>query len=913
MKKSKIFLTLALVVASGFLGVLASTSSVEAANNECSAGYTKAKYMDKIKYSYNGNVVTFTGAQGLLYTTNYNSEQKLAVGESFTITIPPEDINSRLEVSFYLPIEDGVCPAMKQVGQITAYSGASARNQLYDNALCVNYRNKWGNNETMRNAVSYCFEEQTSIQYSYDEVSTWINNAERLYSGSGGESQIEVDPNYQEVNDVKNTDKLVCDAFNTGNYENPHKYYHIETKSENNCKVTCKEEIEVNFSDPVATQAGLCFQYLIEIKSKVECDASYTAPLPSRPTVCVPTPSCTNSNGYEGDKGGPSEDFDACVQECDGGKYSQKCIDSCYNKVYVDKNYKSSETTTNNTSTTNKLLTFDNKDYRTFKVANSCIDPTTIDRNDDSQIQALYDQHQRDPGGHYEGGTWIPASSGCSSDVGQFYFSTLDRTRDTVIEMQGAWQSGSSTKKYCADSGFLMRCERNGYESWCSDTCTWNNPCGSNTVLTDYIAEQQYQQELAEYEAAKQACESQAATCTNETTDYQIIVENKDGNDTDSNKDDWTEEFNSSQKLNSDKVTGDFPDMVTLVDGSCEDGEPDEWNYHNIITFPGTWVNNKTGQTAHSIEPGYEDFYTFVGNQYCTKLNSVPVNTAWYDWKVNQNGDSNALTDTQKEQIMEVIDMNIKGSIENYGYFGWDFDVECFYALNDPDTTPGDNPGGDPGDNPGGDPDDNPGDGGNPKCPPSDPDFPNCDDGKENDTPTVNNFKFRTVSLDNLFPSSQSGQTSRQAGFNWTCDATNLENEDYLIQPVALKNEIERLGEDIYNGDTYLDYHIVLTPETMNKVRNYNDDVGSYSEPAGKQAEERGEVLSANNNKTAGITVYRSYLLHKVLNSSELLKSGLIGCNNETDGQCQKTIINDGEGCYREYQAQSSILKGANS
>ena len=73
MKKSKIFLTLALVVASGFLGVLASTSSVEAANNECSAGYTKAKYMDKIKYSYNGNVVTFTGAQGLLYTTNYNS------------------------------------------------------------------------------------------------------------------------------------------------------------------------------------------------------------------------------------------------------------------------------------------------------------------------------------------------------------------------------------------------------------------------------------------------------------------------------------------------------------------------------------------------------------------------------------------------------------------------------------------------------------------------------------------------------------------------------------------------------------------------------------------------------------------------------------------------------------------------
>ena len=195
---------------------------------------------------------------------------------------------------------------------------------------------------------------------------------------------------------------------------------------------------------------------------------------------------------------------------------------------------------------------------------------------------------------------------------------------------------------------------------------------------------------------------------------------------------------------------------------------------------------------------------------------------------------------------MEVIDMNIKGSIENYGYFGWNFDVECFYAINEPDDNrTGDDP----------DPEDD--DGGTPSCKPSDPDFPTCNDGDPNDPETVNNFEFRTVSLDNLFPSSQSGQTSRQAGFNWTCDATNLENEDYLIQPVALKNEIERLGEDIYNGDTYLDYHIVLTPETMNKVRNYNDDVGSYSEPAGKQAEERGEVLSANNNKTAGITVYR--------------------------------------------------------
>ena len=113
----------------------------------------------------------------------------------------------------------------------------------------------------------------------------------------------------------------------------------------------------------------------------------------------------------------------------------------------------------------------------------------------------------------------------------------------------------------------------------------------------------------------------------------------------------------------------------------------------------GTWVNNKTGQTVHSIEPGHEDFYTYVGNEYCTKLNSVPVNTAWYDWKVNQNGDSSVLTDDEKNAIKDSLEMNINGSIENYGYFGWDFDVSCFYAIGEPDS----------------------------ECSASDPNFPNCD------------------------------------------------------------------------------------------------------------------------------------------------------------------------------------------
>ncbi len=909
-KKYKIAFLVVAIGISSFLGTLASTIGVDAANNECSSGYTGSTYMDNISYNVSGNVVTYTGAKGLLYSTSFDSTQRPAdENGNFSFTIPADQMDSRIIVNFYLAESDGVCDAGKEIGNNTFYTNTSGRNQLYDDALCVNYRNKWSDNKTMREAVPYCFTEEVSVQYSYDEVRSWIEDAESLYEAQSGSDNIVQDPSYTNVKDVTKTDKLVCDAFSTNNYETMHKYSHKETETVNNCTTTCKEEIEVNFSDPVATQAGMCFQYLIEIKSKVVCDSYYTAPRPSKPAVCVPTASCVKSNGYESDKGGPSEDFDACVQECDGGEYTQNCIDKCYTKVYETSDSKSGKQANRQTTfePTPSIFTTDysiSSNSQATKLANGCLTPwNTTDAN------ALYNQHQKDPGGEYSGNRWIPSKTGCSSSIGQFYFRSLGVTEQTIDEVRGWYSDSYGVKQYDAGpNGFLVRIKRDGYSDVCNDTCSWINNCGSNTVLTQYLADQQYQKELEEWEKAKEQCEQKAATCTNETTDYEIVVDNVDK---DNDTDDDEETFSSSQKLNGTTVTGEFPDMVILTDGSCEDGEDDPWNYHNIITFPGTWINNKTGQTVHSMDPGHEDFYTYVGNQYCTKLNSVPINTAWYDWKVNQNGDSSALTDAEKSEIEDNIEMNINGHIDNYGYFGWDFDISCFYAVGEPDTS----------------------------CLPSDPDYPNCDDptnGDPDPTAPVDDYTFRPISLDNLFPNSVTptsaddkntnasllineveslrgnsatkvADETREIGFNWTCGATNLENPDYPVQPVSLINEIQELGDSIYEGDEYLDYHIVLTPVTMKKVRDYNDKYDSYTEPT---SDSSSEVLTAGNNKTSGITVYRSYLLHKVLNSNELLKSGLIGCNNEDNGTCPN-VIDTSTACYNEYMAQSTVLKGA--
>ena len=919
MKKLKL-LFIPLVGLAAFMGVwLSGTNNVSAANNEaCQATWFRDNIVQKVEVNVDGNTATLTNNSGFdldyrfIPDGNESGATTGRINDGASINL---SVTNGGAVFFYL-VEDinDSCKAEAgaEVGIAQINASGLVANPLYNDSICVNYRNKWGNNEVMKNAVSYCYSAETYSIYSREQVQKWINTAEELYeaiNSSNGNQDITIDSSYQEVKDVTKTDKLVCNAFSDNNYETMHKYYHVETETVDNCAVTCKEEIEVNFSDPVATQPGMCFQYLIEIKSKVVCDGNYTAPPPTRKQVCYPRPQCI-SGSYAGEVGGPNEEFDSCVQECDGGKYTQKCIDSCYSKVYENDN-KSTKTSTNNKFTKKEVIALSpfynpsDNFYEATKLANSC--PGT------SNAQALYEYMQRNPSGYYSNGSWIssyPKASICS--LGPYYFNSLAQTQRTIAFNTGNLSySGIGHGYYNYGDGIL----REDYgSSYCDDTCYWSGSCGSDTVLTETLAQEQYEKDVEEYMSKKQACEQKAATCTNETTNYEIIVDNVDS---DGDTDDDEETFSSSQKLNNDEVTGDFPSMVILTDGKCEDGEDDPWHYHNIITFPGAWINNKTGQIVHTMDPGREDFYTYVGNQYCTKLDSVPINTAWYDWKVNQNGNSSALTDSEKKQIEDNLEMNINGHIDNYGYFGWNFDISCFYAVDTPTDDTED-------------------------CSPDNPDWPDCDPdnpsgGTDNNNETpVNSYDYRTVALDNLFPNSvtptSSGDiskntraskliseveslrnnnattvadTTREVGFNWTCAATNLENPDYIVQPVTLINEIQALGDSIYEGDEYLDYHIVLTPKTMNKVRAYNNKYDSYTEPTSGE-----EILNAGNKKTSGITVYRSYLLHKVLNSNELLKSGLIGCNNEDNGTCPNTI-DKSTACYNEYMAQSSVLKGA--
>ena len=59
------------------------------------------------------------------------------------------------------------------------------------------------------------------------------------------------------------------------------------------CQVNCTEVVTIEYGPPVATTAGLCFEYDVKVTSRVNCDI-ITPPKPPNKitTYCTPSPQC---------------------------------------------------------------------------------------------------------------------------------------------------------------------------------------------------------------------------------------------------------------------------------------------------------------------------------------------------------------------------------------------------------------------------------------------------------------------------------------------------------------------------------------------------------------------------------------------------------------------------------------------
>ena len=570
-------------------------------------------------------------------------------------------------------------------------------------------------------------------------------------------------------------------------------YHYTSGKTEEvsggSCTRTCEESVVVEYGPPVASKAGLCFEYKVRVTSRVVCDSSLKLQPPTTPSICTPTPYCNQVSGFT-HQGGPNEDFEKCIQECDGGKYSQSCSNKCYSKVYANDE--------------------------------SNVDLLAIRYGNQSIVQKMWSSSFPGYNGRYvwKNGNIVWEGSG----YGRWYEEFEDaRTRGD----HGHYNVYSGFKKADYGDGDV-----------CADNCYWSG-CSANSYLNESDAAKDTVNNMKKYNQAIASC-SGSASCTTKTAEFTIGIDY-----TDTAGEDHTVDFPlASSKVDSAKLPSHgegfsgttsgteifIPELtITPEDedgyaGCYDDASAKNW-YQVAWSFPGTWINNKTGEISY-VNKGNDTAWHKQEDKFCMPLNAASLNQTWWNWKLI---DKNTSVDESD------IDYNIHAATTDFGYFGWNFDFECFYALQNEEVCTGDD----------------------------------CDSDSDT-TISTEDYVFRIVDLNNLFPESEESTekneskleiTGRQPGYNWTLDADNVGNQttalsltakntSYPVNPIELIQDIQSKGNSIYS-DEYLDYRITLDSDALKYLRNYNKQY--------KYTDYQGSTAVKN-----GVTAYRSSVITKL-------------------------------------------------
>lgn len=652
------------------------------------------------------------------------------------------------------------------------------------------------------------------------------------------------------------------------------------------CDTACYEHLTVVYSPPQVTKAGLCFQYRVTIKSNTECGVTYNTDRLleklenelNKREMCSPMPVCQGDETKT--QAGPSQEFDNCINSCDNGKYSQKCINQCYEKVYGDNTNKK---TKNVKKTSNKFVDLvtdivpstmikDNTNINLvtkLNVKDSILDysetnyqnyyKNKICSNDDIysnekftdnlskcakyyfRAKTLYPMGEYDcPTGKnctwesYEGITGpVGINSANIEEVGMqigraspFYTRTEEATKDLI---KGFFIANGRTnrKYYISKDGIKTQASKGG--TWhCPMKCSYSG-CSEDNSLTSSDYSDLLNNNLASINDALNDCKAKAECGEEKTTDFEVSVDRDGKSDkTTQTSTGYTQTVGDNQAHSTSGVTNGVCSDGRLsmfipafsgdtssngIFGQCYNGVDHDANgqpiqYQTTITFPGSWINLKTGEVSYECKTtGYRQKTQY----YCTSYDENNKHSRWWNWVVNGNTNPNYYpegfnpsTDGWNIKAKLGKDINL-GNDHGFGKYGWHIGFQCFYASYDkPTPCTGD-------------------------CCDNNCDLKNyCyrgDPGKKeectivDDDSTKLNYDIRVVSLDSMFPN------NRLRGFNWGSSAKlsaeegsemakQLSANGYDVDPVAYSKEIIKnqggIGEEGTYKDSNLDFRIVL-------------------------------------------------------------------------------------------------------
>ena len=633
----------------------------------------------------------------------------------------------------------------------------------------------------------------------------------------------------------------------------------------------CTETVTVTFDTPRAlTAAGAAFTYPSTITVSRQC-TPYQVIAPQFKTQCKYTVECwggpANHTGEPG--AGPNDEFDSCIMQCDGGSYTQNCIDSCYSSVYENQ-------------ATDSLITSFNFFTENYTAAERT---ATISGCNSGSIGKVW-----------PGRTRLPLSS-CSYDTGNIHSGGSSSGTSCG---RGSCTSTTCTSTHGVTYTYYDTCNATGdiagtacYEVYTSSpNCievfkcgnTWFVDKNNSIPYTDAYAIQEYEKliaqsnlEYSKLQAAMQQFKDNENSIdvaikdsyTGEThgpeSGYEAVikysyVDKETGEQSYLTAEEYKQKTGTDPTLGTATTYGSSQTIQYANHGQAENYQSItiqgyEVNKSYEIILPEMYVSNvnigdyKYGLTTNDEKAGY----TNGGNKYYTHILSPGINDVlvWDNYTT--------VSDLQREHT---ITNNIKVT---YSLGTWNqiqnSTIDCFYGIADNSTfTP------------------------EPECTGE-----NCYNQPCGPNDICDNngliYIWRTIDLYDMFPANETlSGGERQPRWNWSLAAIDVTNQRYPVNPDKVIENIESKGDTIYGNEEELDYAIQLTRENIRNLRSYNATHGSYTDF---------EDMTCTYDEIKGISVCTSSLLPAQGGSSEymtMIAKGLSGCNNQegkgANGQC---------------------------
>lgn len=556
--------------------------------------------------------------------------------------------------------------------------------------------------------------------------------------------------------------------------------------------ITCWEKYDIYPVGAKLVYAGAGFTYGGTFKATRQCSIVHKQQVIKKPK-CVY--SCETSCSYDERSGrkedqssaGPNDDFDACVNSCDGGKYTQSCINSCYNTVYGN-------------SEPRDLSILDSKLEKPTSFLEHSIERTAqIIGTVTSTAGCNFTGASVDGAGNYKGMYSCPVHTEHCGDVGVTFSTYCDNHNGICHIYETVGPAG------CVDNPDEL------YVQQLRD---------SVNELNSFEAIAEEQQKTGSYEInisdsyLKKGNQAFTYTVTSGNADIIKNVSHTSG---------CVGGNQTVQLGNVGNVTATF----------CSKNEV---SITVDLQLPEAYVNKTTGLAAYKAGRGYEAFDTNTGRlgsinfdakrfyagdrKYYTDPKSrntnvsIPIN---YDDKVSLIGYDQYFSQDNKKSTITV-------NVEGIGTKDYSDQINCFYGVynnlfidpDDPTQVDGSNC-----------PDcDQPCTG--PNCPETCT-GPDCPGG---DTPPIDysgiTFIYRPIDLVDVFPN------DRNPRWNWTNGAIPTDSRiynllGYKINPIELTEDIEYKGNEIYSDTNEVDYDIILTTEQIMRIRQYNKNVEDFN------------------------------------------------------------------------------------